>query len=167
MDAAAGVGAFEPRRVSKLDLNHVDLSSDPESVVAIKRPIPVPVRFAANPGTIDTLEGPVAYKAGAAILRGVKGESWPLAAQRFKRLYEPLPGTKVGCDGLYRKKPARVRAKRISSSFYVNVGAQHQPITGRAGDWLIQYSRRKRSVISDEVFRASYEVIASESRLPR
>jgi PGDYG protein len=151
-----------------LNMNDVDLDSDPESVIATKRPIPVPVRFATEPGTVDTLEGPVAYEAGAAICRGVKGELWPVSGARFKSLYEPLPGTKPGGDGLYRKKPIKVRAKRIlSDRFCVNVGAQHQPILGRAGDWLIQYSRRKRSIISDEVFRASYEVIAPESRLPR
>jgi hypothetical protein len=154
--------------VTTLDLNHANLASDPEAVVAVKRPIPVEVYFAAKPGIIETLEGPVAYKAGAAICRGVKGELWPISASRFKRLYEPLPGTKLGRDGNYRKKPIRVRAKRIvGRSFCVHVGATRQPIKGRPGDWLIQYSRTKRSVISNEVFRASYQVIARASRRRR
>ena len=152
-----------------LDLNSADLASDPDALFAVKRPIPVTVRFAAEAGAIDTLEGRVAYDAGAAIVKGVKGEFWPIPAARFKTLYEPLAGTEPGRDGIYRKKPVRVRAKRISEGpFSVQVGARHQTITGRAGDWLIQYSRAKRSIISDEVFRTSYEVISpaatSESR---
>jgi PGDYG protein len=145
--------------VTILDMNRADLASDPGAVVAVKRPISVPVSFADKPGTIDTLEGAVAYRAGAAICRGVKGELWPVSASRFRRLYDPLPGTKRGRDGFYRKKPIKVRAKRLECFFFVNVGARHEPIKGRPGDWLIQYSRAKRSVISDEVFRASYDVI--------
>lgn len=144
-----------------LDLSDADLDADPDAVVAVKRPLAVAVRFAAEAGTIDTLEGPVAHAAGAAILRGVKGELWPVGSARFRRLYEPLPGTEAGRDGTYRKKPLRVRAKRIlDGPFSVRVGTTHQPIAGRSGDWLIQYSPAKRSVISDEVFRKSYEVLA-------
>ena len=147
------------------DMNNADLATDPEAIAAVKRPIPVPVWFAAEPGTIETLEGPVAYEAGAAICRGVKGELWPVSASRFKALYEPLAGTDRWRDGTYRKKPLRVWAKRIlGGSFSVNVGATRQPIMGRAGDWLIQYSRIKRSVISDEVFRTSYDVIGPGPR---
>lgn len=63
-----------------LDLNNSDLACDPGALLVVKRPIPVPVRFAAEPGFIDTLEGCVAYDpydAGAAILKGVNGELWP------------------------------------------------------------------------------------------
>ena len=149
--------------MTPLDLNDADLSTDPEAVVAVSRPIPVEVRFAAAAGTIDTLEGPVDHEAGSAILRGVRGERWPLGADRFGTLYEPMPGTTPGQDGTYRKRPVRVHAKRIlAAPFSVKVGVRQQAITGRPGDWLIQYSRVKRSIISDEVFRMSYEVIAAE-----
>lgn len=84
-----------------------------------------------------------------------------MAATRFKALYEPLPGTEPWRDGSYRKKPVRVRAKRIlEGPFSVQVGARHQVITGRPGDWLIQYSQAKCSIMSDEVFRMSYDVIS-------
>jgi hypothetical protein len=146
--------------MTPIDLNDADLSTDSEAVVAVSRPIPVEVRFATEAGTIETLEGPVGHEAGSAIVRGVRGERWPLGAERFATLYEPMPGTTLGQDGAYRKKPVRVYAKRIlATPFSVKVGAKQQAITGRPGDWLIQYSRVKRSVISDEVFRLSYEVI--------
>jgi len=148
-----------------LDLNDADLSTDPEAVVAISRPIQVEVHFATQAGTVETLEGPVEHEAGSAIVRGVQGERWPLGADRFRTLYEPMPGTTLGQNGTYRKKPIRVYAKRIvAGPFSVRVGAGQQPISGRPGDWLIEYSPVKRSAISDEVFRLSYEVIAPAGR---
>lgn len=151
-----------------LDLNDANLDADPKAVLAIKRPIDVAVHFATEAGTIETLEGPVTHEAGAAILRGVRGELWPLAAARFRTLYEPSSGTVAGRDGTYRKRPVAVRAKQIlDGPFTVRVGTARQPITGRAGDWLIQYSSAKRSVISDEVFRASYEVMERSTDVGR
>jgi hypothetical protein len=149
--------------MTPVDLNDADLSADPAAVVAVSRPIPLEVRFATEPGTIETLEGPVDHDAGAAIVRGVHGERWPLGADRFATLYEPMPGTTPGQDGSYRKKPVRVYAKRVlAAPFSVKVGVKQQAITGRPGDWLIQYSPVKRSIISDEAFRVSYEIVAPE-----
>jgi PGDYG protein len=146
--------------MTPLDLNAADLSADPDAVAAVSRPIPVEVRFAEQAGTVDTLEGPVDHEAGAAIVRGAHGERWPLGADRFGTLYEPMPGTRPGLDGLYRKKPIRVHAKRILAvPFSVRVGVKQQIIMGRPGDWLIQYSPSKRSIISDEVFRSTYDLI--------
>jgi PGDYG protein len=143
-----------------LDMNKVDLVKDSAALRAVKRPITVPVRFATTPGTIVTREGPVGYERGAAICRGVMGEQWPVSAARFMKLYEPLPGTVRGQDGNYRKKPTDVLVKRIlDEPFFVNVGSNRQPIFGQPGDWLIQYSKEKRSVIANEVFRASYDIV--------
>lgn len=143
------------------DLNDANLFSDPHAAVAIKKPIPVPVRFATQAGVVNTREGPVAYEAGAAICTGVEGEEWPVQQPRFSETYEPLPGIQAGQDGLYRKKRAEVRAKQISAGrSFVFVGAHREPIYGDVGDWLIQYSPEKRSIISDRVFRASYDLIS-------
>ncbi len=149
--------------MTPLDLNDADLSADPAAVVAVSRPNTVEVRFAAEAGRIETLEGPVDHDSGAAIVQGVQGERWPLGANRFRTLYEPMPGTLPGGNGTYRKKPVRVLAKRVlSAPFSVKVGPRQQPIVGRPGDWLIQYSGTKRSIVSDEVFRLSYDVIGPE-----
>lgn len=149
--------------MTPLDLDDADLSTDPAAVVAVSRPIPVEVRFATEPGTIETREGRVDHEGGSAIVRGVHGERWPLAADRFATLYEPMPGTTLGQDGVYRKKPVRVYAKRVfDAPFTVRVGVRQQAITGRPGDWLIQYSHAKRSIISDEAFRVSYEIVTPE-----
>jgi hypothetical protein len=141
-------------------MNDVDLYADATAITAVKKPIPVPVRFAGAPGVIATREGPVAYAAGAAICRGVEGEEWPVQRERFDATYEALPGTEPGRDGLYRKKPLEVRAKQVTAGrFFVIVGVNREPIYGEPGDWLIQYSAEKRSVIGDSTFRASYDVV--------
>jgi len=41
------------------------------------------VHFAAAAGQLQTLEGPVAYAAGDAIVTGVAGEQWPVPADSF------------------------------------------------------------------------------------
>jgi PGDYG protein len=142
------------------DMNDVDLLADPTALIAVKKPIPVPVRFATEAGIVTTREGPVAFAAGAAICRGVDGEEWPVPRPRFDAMYEPLPGTESGRSGMYQKKPLEVRAKQVTDGeFFVNVGATHQPIFGKIGDWLVQYSPEKRAVIGDKVFRASYDLL--------
>ncbi|HEV7613973.1 MAG TPA: PGDYG domain-containing protein [Steroidobacteraceae bacterium] len=159
MDALARIGSPKRGGLIVLDLNDVDLLSDPAASIAIKKPIPVPVRFAATPGIVDTREGKVIYQVGAAICTGVEGEQWPVQRTRFDVMYEPMPGTEPGHDGLYRKKPAEVRARQIyTDRFFVNVGVERQAIVGEVGDWLIQYSPDKRSIMSDKVFRASYDL---------
>ena len=151
-----------------LDMNVADLLSDPVAVLATKKPISVPVRFATESGIVSTREGPVAYEAGAAICRGIEGEEWPIERLRFEGMYEPVSGTEPGRNGLYRKKPVTVRARQITEGrFFVNVGAKRQPIFGDAGDWLIQYAPEKRAIISDRAFRASYDLIAPESDTSR
>lgn len=150
-----------------LDLTATDLRNDRDAVLAVKKPIPVLVRFAAAAGTIETLEGPVAHDAGAAICHGVLGESWPVPRQRFDLDYEPLPGTASGADSLYLKKRVEVLAKRIAvGRFLVRVGPKRELITGGAGDWLLQYSPDKHSIISDTVFRISYDQIARGTDSP-
>lgn len=52
-----------------------------------KKSNPVPYRVADRPGTIETLEGPVAYDAGFYIMTGPKGEQYPITPQRFAEIY--------------------------------------------------------------------------------
>ena len=51
-----------------------NLRADPRALRVCKKPIPVRVEFATADGTCTTLEGPVRYRAGDAILTGVRSE---------------------------------------------------------------------------------------------
>lgn len=53
-----------------------------------KHATPVPYEIARTDGTIETLEGPVNYKAGFYIMTGPKGEQYPITPNRFADLYD-------------------------------------------------------------------------------
>jgi hypothetical protein len=56
------------------------------SFETFKKPAREPYEIAKTDGTIETLEGPVSYKAGAYIMTGPKGEQYPITPDRFKEL---------------------------------------------------------------------------------
>src|SRR5690606_20238373 len=97
------------------------------------------VAFATADGVCETLEGPVAYRAGDALLTGVAGERYPLGRKRFGEFYAPKPPTRAGEDGLYTRRPARVKAVRLAQPQAVALGPEGSEVQARAGDWLVCY----------------------------
>lgn len=122
----------------------------------LKRPIAVPVRFAADSGVLMTCEGPVAYAQGDALLTGVQGEQWPIARARFDATYEPCPATRHGSDGSYVKKPAVVHAVRTATACQVPLENGGQVIQARAGDWLVADATGSVWVVAETIFDATY-----------
>ena len=53
-----------------------------------KHPTPIHYKTAIASGTIETLEGPVAYQAGHKIITGPKGEQYPVNPQKFAEYYD-------------------------------------------------------------------------------
>ena len=143
-----------------------DLGTDPRALRLCKKPIAVRVEFATADGVCTTLEGPVRYRAGDAILTGVRGERWPLQYARFSKSYEPVPPTRAGENGSYRKAPSLTLALRLDRPRDVPVGWQNDPLHGRPGDWILQYADGSYSVISDDVLRETYAPVADETRWP-
>ena len=136
-----------------------DLSRDRRTVRVTKRPIPVPVAFAAAEDVIETLEGPVAHRAGDAVLTGVRGERWPVGREAFLSTYDPLSPTARGEDGLYVKRPQETLALQLDKSLSVPVGWRSDPLLGQPGDWLLRYDDGSHGVIRDDVFRETYETL--------
>ncbi len=143
-----------------------DLAADPRALRVCKKPIPVRAEFAAADGVCETLEGPVRFKAGDPILTGTRGERWPVGRDTFRSSYEPVPPTRAGENGDYRKTPSLSLALRLDRPCDVPVGWQNDPLHGRAGDWLLQYADGSYGVIQDHIFRASYAPAPGETRWP-
>jgi len=143
-----------------------DLAADPRALRVCKKPLAVRAEFAAADGTCETLEGPVRYRAGDAILSGTRGERWPVDRATFRANYQPVPPTRAGEDGDYRKAPSLTFALRLDRPRDVPVGWQKDPLHGRAGDWLLQYSDGEYGIIREEIFRESYAPAADETRWP-
>src|SRR5262249_10597889 len=77
------------------------LAAAPRTLRVCKKPAPVRTEFAGADGVCATLEGPVRYKAGDAIVTGVRGEQWPVERESFPASYEPVPPTRAGNSGNY------------------------------------------------------------------
>lgn len=138
-----------------------------QGVTVRKKALPVQVSFAGAPGTLDTLEGPVRYEAGAALLTAQAGDRWPVERHRFDETYEPLEGTEPGADGHYRKRPLQVLAWRLEMPTCVPVGHAGDCLIGKAGDWLVQYGPDDFGIVGAAIFEATYEVLGSvEATMP-
>ena len=143
-----------------------DLSTNPQALRVSKKPIPVRAEFAAADGVCETLEGPVRYRAGDAILTGIKGERWPVKRDTFFSGYDAVAPTKPGEDGNYRKAPSVAHACRVDRAQDVPVGWQDDPLHAQPGDWLLQYPDGSYGVMQDNIFRASYAPAVGEDRWP-
>ena len=143
-----------------------DLAADPGALRVCKKPDPLRADFAVRDGVCDTLEGPVRFQAGDAILTGTRGERWPVGRAQFLASYEPVPPTRAGESGDYRKAPSIACALRLDRAREVPVGWQNDPLHGRPGDWLLQYADGTYGVVQDSIFRESYAPAAGESRWP-
>ena len=139
------------------DLTGTDVRSLPGSVRARKRPVPVTVIFAERDGSLSTREGIVAYKKRDALLTGVKGERWPISRSRFSGSYYPLDKDAVGAPGLYLKKASTVWAFELTEKSIVQV--EGGKLTGKEGDWLIQYNDADYGIVAAEIFAATYDII--------
>lgn len=141
-----------------LDLTGADLAHDPAARRARKKPVTVKVEFASRAGALNTLEGPVRYRTGDAMLTGAAGEHWPVERAKFDAAYEPVPPTTTGNAGHYRKRPLGVWARQMREPFSVRVGYAADPLRGQPGDWLMQYAPGDYGIISAAVFAQTYEL---------
>jgi hypothetical protein len=111
---------------------------------------------------MQTMEGPVPYEQGDAILTGVKGERWPVARTSFLERYEALPGTREGEDGTYKRRPETLPAVQVTSEdlpLRVTT-AGGGVLKAKAGDWLIHYSTGDLGVVDEDVFAETYEALS-------
>ena len=136
-----------------------EIGGNPQRVVARKLEREVQVRFAREVSTVQTNEGIVQAKPGDAILTGINGEHWRVSKARFPDKYQPAPSTTQGEDGAYISLPNRVFAVPMTSGFEVLLADGESKLTGRAGDWLVDYGDGSLGVVSSKVFDQTYEVV--------
>ncbi|QBQ99517.1 PGDYG domain-containing protein [Paraburkholderia pallida] len=120
-----------------------------------KRRDPVDVEIAARDGVMTTLEGPVSYRAGDALITGVRGERWPVDRQRFERTYEPVAPTLAGQSGRYARLPNEVRARQMANAFSVVTGSG-DTLHGQPGDWLLEYGPGDWGIVASDIFAQTY-----------
>ena len=140
-----------------------DLAQAPDAGTWRKRALRVHVEFARADGVLATLEGPVRYDAGDALLTGSAGERWPVRRATFDARYVvDTPATPAavtmqhGDDGAYRKLPQDVRALQVADAFAVRL-PDGQLLQGQPGDWLVEYGPGDQAIVAAAIFSATYE----------
>lgn len=117
------------------------------------------VRFAEVAGVQATLEGPVRYTAGDAIVTGAGGELWPIARAVFDQTYEPVPPGSAGANGLYLKRPRQALALQLRESRNVVLSSTRGVLSGAAGDWIVDYGNGDLAVVAGDRFTVYYEFL--------
>jgi hypothetical protein len=116
-----------------------------------KRPAKERYEIASEPGTIDTLEGPVKYPAGFYIMTGPKGEQYPISPEKFAELKDDLG------DGVCTPKKIIKVAKLADHSGSVDTswGEKLQYNTGE--DIIVRHGPNDYGVVKKDIFAQTYE----------
>jgi hypothetical protein len=116
-----------------------------------KRPAKERYEIASEPGTIDTLEGPVKYPAGYYIMTGPKGEQYPITPEKFAELKDDLG------NGVCTPKKIVKFAKLADHSGSVDTswGEKLQYNTGE--DVIVRHGTNDYGVVKKDIFAQTYE----------
>ena len=109
--------------------------------------------IANEPGTIDTLEGPVKYPAGYYIMTGPKGEKYPISPEKFTDLKDDLG------NGTCTPKKIMKIAKLADHSGSVDTswGEKLQYNTGE--DFIVRHGPNDYGVVKKDIFAQTYEKV--------
>jgi len=147
------------RQERPVGMTIADIATDPRAQRARKRAVAVTVEFAEGDGTLPTIEGPVAYRRGDALLTGTHDDRWPVPRARFDATYEPQAPLRPGKPGRYLKRPLLVWALQLREPIDVRLDANRGTLHGEPGDWLVQYAPGDHSVVAAAIFAESYELL--------
>lgn len=140
-------------------LQSVDLGQDPAAARYVKDEV-VTVAFAPADGALTSRVGPNRYVRGDALVTGSDGDTWSVTRAVFDTKYRAEPGTAPGADGAYRNVPSPVYARRFDEAFSI-ARRSGDVLTGRAGDWLLQYGAGDYGVADAARFARVYRRLPS------
>lgn len=115
-----------------------------------KKPNAERYEIAQNDGVLQTLEGPVNYKAGFYILTGPKGEQYPMPPQKFAELKDDAG------DGIcYPKKIMKVaKVADHDGSVKTSWGETLNYSTGQ--DVIVRHGPGDYGVVKKDIFAKTY-----------
>ena len=115
-----------------------------------KKPAKEHYEVAQQDGTIETLEGPVNYKAGFYILTGPKGEKYPVPPQKFKELKDDLG------DGICQPKKIMKVAKLADHDGVVNTSWGEKLNYTSGNDYIVRHGPGDYGVVKADIFNQTY-----------
>lgn len=90
---------------------------------------------------------------------GGSGEKWPVRRPIFDKIYEPVEPTKPGQDGRYRGVVREVRALQLKEARRLDLPDGRGVLQGVAGGWVVDYGDGDMSIVAEDVFAATYELL--------
>jgi hypothetical protein len=124
-----------------------------DSFQTYKRPAKEKYEIAAEPGTIQTLEGPVKYPAGFYIMTGPKGEQYPISPEKFNELKDDLG------DGVCTPKKIMKVAKVADHSGTVDTSWGEKLHYNPGEDIIVRHSLNDYGVVKRDIFNQTYEKV--------
>ena len=116
-----------------------------------KRPAKERYKIADEPGTIDTLEGPVKYPKGFYIMTGPKGEQYPISPEKFNDLKDDLG------DGVCTPKKIIKVAKLADHSGSVDTSWGEKLHYNPGEDVVVRHGENDYGVVKKDIFAQTYE----------
>jgi hypothetical protein len=118
-----------------------------------KRPAKERYKIANEPGTIDTLEGPVKYPKGFYIMTGPKGEQYPISPEKFNDLKDDLG------DGVCTPKKIIKWAKLADRSGSVDTSWGEKLHYNPGEDVIVRHGENDYGVVKIDIFKQTYEKV--------
>ena len=118
---------------------------------AFKVPAKERYEIAQEPGSIETLEGPVKYPAGYYIMTGPKGEQYPISPEKFKELKDDLG------NGVCTPKKIIKVAKVADHSGTVDTSWGEKLHYNPEVDIIVRHGPNDYGVVKKEIFQQTYE----------
>lgn len=115
-----------------------------------KKPNPEKYEIAQQDGSVQTLEGPVAYKAGYYILTGPKGEKYPMPPAKFAELKDD-----AGNGVCYPKKIMKI-AKLADHNGSVDTSWGEKLNYTAGNDYIVRHGPNDYGVVKADIFKQTY-----------
>lgn len=150
MDAANQI-----RRAIKLVENAQSITDEwfHDAIKAYKNPIPINYETADGDGSIETLEGPVTYKAGDKIITGVKGEKYPVSPETFANKYDD------NGDGTATPRKIVLMAKLADHDGFVTLSYNGSKLNYTAGeDYIVRHGPGDYGAVKKDIFAKTYHL---------
>ena len=116
-----------------------------------KKPHKERYEIAKEPGTIQTLEGPVKYDTGFYIMTGPKGEQYPITPERFKDLKDDLG------NGICTPKKIFKLAKLADHDGSVPTSWGETMHYTAGNDFIVKHGPNDYGVVKKDIFAQTYD----------
>jgi len=115
-----------------------------------KKPAIEKYEKAQQPGTVDTLEGPVRYEAGHYIMTGPKGEKYPISPEKFHAMKDD------NGDGTCTPKKIPKVAKLADHDGVLHTSWGDLNYT-KGNDYIVRHGPGDYGAVKKDIFNQTYD----------